>query len=47
MYHHRQTTDLRDLQPRISKRAEKAMDYLTALAIGSGLAWLLVQELSK
>lgn len=47
MHNHQQTTDLSDLQPRISKRAAKALDYLTALVIGSGLAWLLVQELCK
>lgn len=43
MYHHRQTTDLRDLQPRASDTAAKALDYLAAAAIGTGLAWALVQ----
>lgn len=47
MYHHRQTTDLRDLQPRISKRTAKVLDYATAAAIGLGLAVLLVHQLSK
>lgn len=47
MYHHRQTTDLRDLQPRISKRTERVLDYVTAAAIGISLAVLLVVQLSK
>lgn len=47
MCHHRQTTDLRDLQPRISKRTETVLGYLLAAAIGTSLAILLVVELSK
>lgn len=47
MHHHRQTTDLSDLQPRFSKGAERVLDYLTAAAIGIGLAVLLVVQLSK
>ena len=43
MYHHRQTTDLRDLQPRLGPSASTALDWLTATLIGSGLAWALVQ----
>ena len=39
--------DLSDLQPRISKRTAKVLDYLTAAAIGVGLAVLLVVQLSK
>lgn len=39
--------DLSDLQPRISKRTERALDYVTAAAIGIGLAVLLVVQLSK
>lgn len=37
MYHHRQTADLRDLQPRISKRAETFLGYLLAAAIAVAL----------
>jgi len=47
MHQHSQTTDLSDLQPRISKRTERVLDYVTAAAIGIGLAVLLVVQLSK
>lgn len=47
MHHHSQTTDLSDLQPRISKRTERVLDYATAIAIGLSLAVLLVHQLSK
>ncbi len=39
--------DLRDLQPRISKRTAKVLDYATAAAIGLSLAVLVVHHLSK
>ena len=43
MHDYRQTTELHDLQPRISPTAETALGYLAAAAIGTGLAWVLVQ----
>lgn len=39
--------DLSDLQPRISKRTTKVLDYATTIAIGLSLAVLLVHQLSK
>ncbi len=39
--------DLSDLQPRISKRTEAVLNYATAIAIGLGMAVLLVHQLSK
>jgi hypothetical protein len=42
---HTHHADLRDLNGR--SRTEKVLDYLTAIAIGTGLAMLLVAQLSK
>jgi hypothetical protein len=42
---HRNQFDLGDFKR--PSRAEKALDYLTAIAIGTSLAVLLVTELSK
>lgn len=42
---HTQHAYLRDLNGR--SRTEKVLDYLTAIVIGTGLAVLLVVQLSK
>lgn len=39
--------DLSDLQPKISNRTENVLNFVTAVAIGIGLAVLLVVQLSK